>query len=123
MIKKDLPSFPRKWESRVFQHRWIPAFAHCCPGQSGTPLESECPRRLHEMQQGATSFLAATTSPARHPGAGRDPVATTLVQAARQMDSGLRRNDEQKRDGDARCKYSRLFRTAVRFRRNDEQKP
>jgi hypothetical protein len=29
----------------------------------------------------------------RHPGAGRDPVATTLAHATRLLDSGLRRND------------------------------
>jgi hypothetical protein len=47
--------------------------------------------------------------PARHPGAGRDPVATTPAQAARLLDSGLRRNDEQKHEADMRCTRLRVF--------------
>jgi hypothetical protein len=42
-------------------------------------------------------FMAMTCL-SRHPGAGRDPVATTLVQASWLLDSGLRRNDGQERD-------------------------
>jgi hypothetical protein len=34
--------------------------------------------------------------PDRHSGAGRNPVATTLIQAIRLLDPGLRRDDEQR---------------------------
>jgi hypothetical protein len=35
----------------------------------------------------------------RHSGAGRNPAATTLAQALKPLDSGLRRNDEQTHRG------------------------
>jgi hypothetical protein len=47
------------------------------------------------------SFLVTATCQARHPGAGRDPVTTTLIQALRLLDSGLRRNDERECGADA----------------------
>ena len=37
--------------------------------------------------------MARHTNPHRHPGEGRDPVTITPIQAIRQLDSGLRRND------------------------------
>ena len=69
-----------------------------------------------------TSFLAATTYPARHPGAGRDPITAEHERALPLLDSGLRRNDEQMRKaGRCRtgCGCSTLSRTAVGLRRND----
>jgi hypothetical protein len=64
--------------------------------------KDEGSRRMREIRREEASFLVATTRPARHPGEGRDPAAITPVQAAWPLDSGLRRNDEPKRDGDAR---------------------
>ncbi len=123
------PSFQRKLESSAF------GFFLTWPIKS---LDSSfrtllsgiilgCPSRVNtravcaRCNKGATPFLAATTSPARHPGAGRDPVAITPVQAIRLLDSGLRRNDERGcgiGTSHVEPQGSKLFRTAVCESRN-----